>query len=178
VGLKSAYSTSILAWYTGVNYEIKPVKSGYRLALYYHLVHKATRVPKPVLPQSEEAIAALRRAFQRWHTGAYDFEPDSSSDSIAYILEHKYTTTNLTRGSKALKGSDAHLISHLQPTAADWGYMVCLAELSWAINGKAKLYSCWSALGTQSSEDCDCDETPPMDKVEKVEITVNNAVDL
>lgn len=37
-GLKSASETSILAWYSDVIHEVKPVTLGYRFALAYNLV--------------------------------------------------------------------------------------------------------------------------------------------
>ncbi|KAG6805401.1 hypothetical protein H0H93_004866, partial [Arthromyces matolae] len=35
----SLLSTALLAWYTDVVHEVKPLKSGYRLALSYNLIH-------------------------------------------------------------------------------------------------------------------------------------------
>ena len=38
----SLISTAVLAWYTDVKHEVKPVTSGYRLALTYNLIHVAS----------------------------------------------------------------------------------------------------------------------------------------
>lgn len=55
----SLHSTSVLAWYTDVVHEVKPVTLCYRLALSYNLVYASPGVPRPTLPDMDGAVAQL-----------------------------------------------------------------------------------------------------------------------
>uniref|UniRef100_A0A8H8CPT0 Prolyl 4-hydroxylase alpha subunit Fe(2+) 2OG dioxygenase domain-containing protein n=1 Tax=Psilocybe cubensis TaxID=181762 RepID=A0A8H8CPT0_PSICU len=47
----SLQSTTLVAWYTDVKHAIKPLTSGYRLALSYSLIHdQSSGLPYPILP--------------------------------------------------------------------------------------------------------------------------------
>ena len=59
-------NTSILAWYTDVVHEVKPVTSRYRLAHSYNLIHASRNVPEPTLPDTHESTGAPRRVVLKW----------------------------------------------------------------------------------------------------------------
>lgn len=129
----SMFTTSVLAWYTDVMHEVKPITSGYRLALSYNLIHTSPGIPRPTLPNMHTAVTYLREVLRKWSKGAYDANAEGETDMFAYILEHKYSNLNLRIG--ALKGQDAHLISHLRGVASDLGFVVCLANLEYTVTG-------------------------------------------
>ncbi|CAA7268307.1 unnamed protein product [Cyclocybe aegerita] len=132
----SLYSSALLAWYTDVKHEVKPVKSGYRLALSYNLIHTAPpEVPQPCLPDMSDSVYALRRVLRKWKDGRYQNMPEPPL--VAYLLDHQYSTANLQHGHKALKGADAHRVSFLRDIAKDLGFIVGLASLTYNVTGAA-----------------------------------------
>ena len=67
-GPSSWFATSVLSSYTGVTHEMRPIHSGYRLALSYNLIH-TSNTPRPALPDICGVVSALRRTFRSWHQG-------------------------------------------------------------------------------------------------------------
>lgn len=125
----SHLSTSVMAWYTDVTHEIKPITSGYRLALSYNLIH-TTNALRPVLPSSYDVVAKLRRILSSWKQNL-----DSTPEKLIYLLKHKYSKANL-RGS-ALKGEDAHAASLLESLADELRFHVGLAIVECHVSGQA-----------------------------------------
>ncbi|KAF6756353.1 hypothetical protein DFP72DRAFT_1066708 [Ephemerocybe angulata] len=126
--------TSILAWYTDVIHEVKPVTSGYRLALSYNLINDTqSSDPLPTVPSMDKATERLRSVLQKWREGGYSKEP--SVPFLAYMLSYMYSANDLARGVPALKGSDAHLVRYLLPVAEDLGFSVFLANLQRVVKG-------------------------------------------
>ncbi|KAJ7463716.1 hypothetical protein FB451DRAFT_961994, partial [Mycena latifolia] len=103
----SAASFSLLAWYADVKHEVKPVTSGFRLALSYKLIHIARNTLPPSIPDSNAAIAKLTTVLRNWEQNLYADEVSQ----VAYILDHEYSSKSLKRAS--LKGTDAHLVAVL-----------------------------------------------------------------
>jgi hypothetical protein len=62
----SAANTAVLAWYTDVLHEVKPVTSGYRLALSYNLIYPSSRLPLPIAPTYDGPCAELRQVLRKW----------------------------------------------------------------------------------------------------------------
>ncbi|KDQ15312.1 hypothetical protein BOTBODRAFT_187419 [Botryobasidium botryosum FD-172 SS1] len=123
----SLSSTSVMAWYTDVTHEIKPVTSGYRLALSYNLIH-TTSALRPSLPNVQGPLLQLRNALLTWKQAGYRGPP-----KIVYLLDHKYSLANL-RGS-ALKGTDAHLASLLDVLARELDFCLGLATVECHASG-------------------------------------------
>src|SRR5882757_7992640 len=67
----SEFTTSALAWYTDVTHEVKPVTSGYRLAISYNLIDPSPGISPPLLPEMHPAVSAVERIFRKWREGAY-----------------------------------------------------------------------------------------------------------
>ena len=136
---KSLLSTAVLAWYTDVKHEVKPIENGYRFALSYNLIHVASpNVPRPRLPDTSSSEALLAQVLRKWRAKKY--EKESQSDVIAYLLDHEYSAANLKDGLDCLKGVDAHRITLLGPIAEQLGFVVGLASLSHKVSGCADDY--------------------------------------
>ncbi|KAF5383237.1 hypothetical protein D9615_004868 [Tricholomella constricta] len=180
--------TSVLAWYTDVRHEVKPITSGYRLALSYNLIHAVPGVPRPTLPDMNTAVNRLRHVLRKWHKEAYGNE-EMDDNLVAYLLEHEYSVANLQAGAKILKGADAHLVANLRDVAEDLGYMVCLANLEYHVHGcadddygyrsygKRERYNRYGGYGN-SSDDDDDRGTPGMGEIMETNLTLQNLVDL
>ena len=133
---KSLLSTAVLAWYTDVKHEVKPIENGFRLALSYNLVHVAPpNVPRPCLPDTSSSEALLAQVLKKWRAKKY--EKGSQCDIIAYLLDHEYSAANLNEGLDCLKGVDAHRVTLLGPIAEQLGFVVGLASLSHKVSGCA-----------------------------------------
>ncbi|KAJ3735826.1 hypothetical protein DFJ43DRAFT_990458 [Lentinula guzmanii] len=95
----SLLSTAVMAWYTDVQHEVKPITSGYRLALSYNLIHVTPGLPPPILPNMHSSVASLRRVLEKWRAQKY---PDEQG-MVGHILTHQYSPAGLCMGFKALK---------------------------------------------------------------------------
>jgi hypothetical protein len=135
VSPSSEFTTSALAWYTDVIREVKPVTSGYRLAISYNLVNTLPGLPPPQLPDVHSAMSAVEGIFCKWSKGAYDGKPRSSG-TIKYLLDHQYSQTSLE--FTALKGKDATLISNIRKVAQNQGISLRLGLLECTIEGEAE----------------------------------------
>ncbi|KAG6835403.1 hypothetical protein H0H93_001817 [Arthromyces matolae] len=148
----SLVSTTLLAWYTGVVHEVKPVKSGYCLALSYDLIHTVPGIPKPVLPDVNEAVSQLRHVLRNWQKSAYKSEK-LPGDFVTYLLNHKYSEANLQQGQKSLKGTDAHLVTNVEASAQGLGYNLYLANLEYCVTEPERR---WRRIsGTPDDSDSD-----------------------
>ncbi|KIJ69261.1 hypothetical protein HYDPIDRAFT_81166 [Hydnomerulius pinastri MD-312] len=126
----SAFSTSLLARYTDVVHEVKPITSGYRLALSYNLIHTSRGVlPSP--PNIDSAISTVRKNFSRWAGDRY-YE---TGNMVIYLLSHQYSEANVKEGATALKGRDAHLIAQVRDVADETDVMLCLANIELYMTG-------------------------------------------
>jgi hypothetical protein len=127
----SEFTTSALAWYTDVTHQVKPVTSGYRLAISYNLVNTLPGLPPPLLPDVHSAVSTVEHVFRKWNEGAYDKAPET----IAYLLNHQYSSVSLQFA--ALKGKDATLVSSIRPVADNQGISLRLGLLEYKIAGDA-----------------------------------------
>ena len=66
---QSKFATALLAWFTDVTHDVKPVTSGYRLALSYNLIHTAPHATLPSVPAPDRSSAELRRVLENWKKG-------------------------------------------------------------------------------------------------------------
>jgi hypothetical protein len=175
----SLHATSILAWYTDVRHEVKPVTSGYRLALSYNLIHVAPpNVPRPSLPDTSSSAEMLRHILRKWQAKKYESESDQRL--MAYLLDHEYSTHDLEQGSISLKGADAQRVALLRPIAEDLGFMLGLASLEHNVSGCADDNGggYYNRGRWDDSEDEDEDETPGMLEVTEKSTKISGLVDL
>ena len=144
----SEFTTSALAWYTDVTHEVKPVTSGYRLAISYNLVNTSPGIPPPHLPNIHSAVLAVEKIFKKWKKGGCN-EPKFSGN-IAYLLDHEYSDASLEFA--ALKGKDATLVSSIRGVAEKQGISLRLGLLECQAEEKANKYGShcrWSSMGMQ-----------------------------
>lgn len=120
--LTSDLQTSVMAWYTDITHEVKPITSGYRLALSYNLIHTTTSL-RPALPGDDSIMSPLRNALLAWKADAGAESPDK----ILYLLKHKYSQASLN--GNALKGSDAQHAALLDPLCKELGFCLGLASV-------------------------------------------------
>jgi hypothetical protein len=176
----SHFSTSILSWYTDVKHEVKPITSGYRLALSYNLIHTSPGVPLPILPDTSSALLVLRIFLRKWQKGMYERDPQM----IAYLLDHQHSAANLQVGIKALKGKDLHQITNLKSVAEELGYMVCLGTLTYHVIGDAdEGYGYghrggWKRGRYYDYDDDDENEDATMGEIHEKSLSIKNLVDL
>ena len=120
----SQLNTSVLAWYADVLHEVKPITSGFRLALSYNLIQPdQITIPLPIPDNS--IVAKLKRIFGSWSEGIFD----GPLLTICYKLEHKYSQSNLSHGFACLKGVDAHKVARVREAAEGLGLGICLGQL-------------------------------------------------
>ncbi|KAF7353787.1 WW domain-containing protein [Mycena venus] len=129
----SSFSTSLVAWYHGVDCLIKPVESGRRLALSYRLVG-GDEGPRPSLPSMTEKLHELRRFFRKW-SDIQEYEPDAAPSIIAYPLLHEYRDNDLR--ADTLKLEDRHKVIHLKGLSDELGFQLGLATLDDHLIGTA-----------------------------------------
>lgn len=172
----SLTNTSVLAWYTDVEHEVKAITSGYRLALSFNLVH-TTNALRPTLGVST-LPSRLQHVLRSWK------QAEASGDAprkIIYLLSHKYSQAAL-RGS-ALKGVDAHLVSILDTIGAQHGIHLGLANLTCTQSGGANDYGERERDGwgrcyyDEDSEDMNDDDVS-MCEVDETRVDVENLVDM
>ncbi|KAJ7253358.1 hypothetical protein B0H12DRAFT_1323667 [Mycena haematopus] len=129
----SSFSTSLVAWYHGVDCLIKPVESGRRLALSYRLV-AGDEGPRPGLPSMTEKLHELRRFLRKW-SDIQEYEPDAAPSIIAYPLLHEYRDNDLR--ADTLKLEDRHKVIHLKGLCDELGFQLGLATLDDHLIGTA-----------------------------------------
>ncbi|GJE87369.1 2OG-Fe(II) oxygenase [Phanerochaete sordida] len=122
--------TVVLAWYTDVKHEIKPVTSGYRLALSYNLIH-TTQAPRPALALDPTISTRLSTVLATWQGAKGRRAPQK----ILYFLNHSYSHANFHAG--ALKGADAQKAAILASLAPQHEFALGLANVSCRLAGAA-----------------------------------------
>lgn len=111
----SRSSLTFVAFYADTRHEIRPAKSGYRVALTYNLLlsgetsgQHVTRVSTAMKEVVEGVTTYLNDHFiepseaPSWRR---DLEPSDPPDRLVYLLDHEYTERGLSWGR--LKGEDA-----------------------------------------------------------------------
>lgn len=134
----SLYMTTALAWYTDVVHEVKPVMSGFRLALSFNLIRNST-VSVPKAPSLDGPMLELERVLSAWRRADTDgTDPATGEDSpqkLAYILDHKYSQANLSFDK--LKGRDRSLVQNVKEACEQLGFQLALGSLDYYQCGAA-----------------------------------------
>ncbi|KAL1736100.1 hypothetical protein EV714DRAFT_266946 [Schizophyllum commune] len=173
----SDLKTTVLSWYTDVTHSIKPITSGYRLALAYNVYH-TTNTLRPSLPDTHTAVEALRHVLLSWKQTT---NPDAPR-KIIYLLDHKYSQANM-KGC-ALKGLDAHKLAILQLLAKQHDFRLGLASLETSLSGYADDNGCsygrsrYGRYGYYEDSEEDDDEDVDFAEVEETETKITNLIDL
>ena len=173
----SEFTTSALAWYTDVTHEVKPVTSGYRLAIAYNLVNASPGLPPPHLLDMHSAVTAVQKIFHKWKNGGY--RGRGLSKTIAYLLDHQYSDASLE--STALKGRDATLVSNLRGVAEREGICLRLGLLQCEVMGEADPCGEYEDPYDEYEDSDDEDErgrAPKMEMVHETEYSIQGLYDL
>ena len=167
----SSLKTTVLSWYTDVMHEIKPITSGYRLALMYNLVH-TTSALRPSLGETDGVVGRFKHILKSWKQAK-----DGVPTKLIYLLNHKYSQANL-RGS-ALKGHDAQKLAILDLVGKQYGFHLGLANVCCTLSGYADdngggwgRHGCGRRGWGYDDDDVDSAE------VEGREMTIENLVNL
>ncbi|KAF8656953.1 hypothetical protein AX16_002308 [Volvariella volvacea WC 439] len=131
----SGIYTSVLAWYIDVFHSVEPITSGYRLALSYNLIHTAPNSPPPSLPSIPAPLVKLTEILTAWRRGLYG--KTYTSDEVAYLLEHQYSSMELSRGAVGLKGQDSYMVSNISEMADTCGFDIYFANIDYHVVGTA-----------------------------------------
>ncbi|KAB5589566.1 Extracellular metalloprotease [Ceratobasidium theobromae] len=132
-GPASVFQTTVIAWYTDIMHEVKPITSGYRLALAYNLIRSSSdpSIPPLTAPLHDPCAVELKNALSTWVTALKDGK--DAPTKLGWLLEHQYSRMNM-RGS-ALKGPDRHLARRLGPIANELGLELGLAIITLQLDG-------------------------------------------
>ncbi|MDP1797603.1 MAG: 2OG-Fe(II) oxygenase [Planctomycetaceae bacterium] len=137
-GPESRFQTQFAAFYADCEHEIRPVTSGYRLALVYNLtLEKSKRTI--TAPTNGEQIAEVTRLFCKWsgqRPAAVDKNNESVPSKLAVLLEHQYSQAGLT--CDALKGIDRAQADVLFAAAREAGCDASLALVTYWESGSAE----------------------------------------
>lgn len=109
--------------------QVKPVTSGYRVALTFNLVHRGPS-GIPNLKSGNVQHEILKNVLSKWRLNR-----DSLQDHLVYMLKHEYTDANLTLSH--LKSQDYHQASALANAAREVGYEMFLCNIERRISGSA-----------------------------------------
>ncbi|HWE03486.1 MAG TPA: 2OG-Fe(II) oxygenase [Tepidisphaeraceae bacterium] len=135
---QSRFHAQFAAFYADCEHEIRPVKSGFRLALVYNLTLAASK-RKIAAPTSGGHISAIAHILQQWKDDSPQTkarEEKSVPSKLAILLDHEYTEAGLT--SDALKGVDRAKADALFEAARVAGCDASLALVTYWETGSAE----------------------------------------
>ncbi|MEO5726313.1 MAG: 2OG-Fe(II) oxygenase, partial [Byssovorax sp.] len=118
---------SLLAFYADCHHEVKPVESGYRITLTYHLTFRGApggRAPLP-LSAAERLTASIKAYFAIPVARPYSISAPDRPDRLIYLLDHEYTQKSLRWGH--LKDADQRRTDALREVAEHLDCEVFLA---------------------------------------------------
>ncbi len=118
-----------IGFYADCHHEVKPVKTGYRVALTYNLVLEGVEGGADAIVTNTDTATALAQALRDYFDRAADNDETSnrlpSPPLWLYLLDHEYTPKGLSW--KQLKNSDQTRARLLQTAAGEAGLTIHLA---------------------------------------------------
>ena len=130
---------SLLAFYADCRHEVKPVTSGYRVTLTYHLLYRGTAKDRAPLPVSavDRLTSSIKAYFSTPIAVPYATAAPQRPDRLIYLLDHEYTQKSL--GWAHLKNADRLRVGALRQVAErlDCEVSLALADVheSWSCEG-------------------------------------------
>ena len=121
----SPSETSAVAFFADQVHEVRPVRSGYRVALTYNLLVTDQPDPAPVEDEVGQAAQLLRRYFATPVSARWSGDTTEPPLRYAYLLDHQYTQRGL--GWSRLKGDDLERAGVLRAAAERLGCEAMLA---------------------------------------------------
>lgn len=187
----NVFQTTILSWFTEVTQEIKPITSGFRLALSYSIGNSDTTAPQPTLSTNQRELQQLREVFNSWKNFAAKKSP--APEKISFLLANKYTEQDLRKGLSCLRGTDAHKVSTVDLLTKQLGFSTSLVNLVYSLDGIADISGCqygrrrnrgygyydmYDIYGDDDDDDSDYENSMPFEKVKEREVSVELMVDM
>jgi hypothetical protein len=159
-------NTAVLAWYTGVLHVMKPVTSGYRLALSYNVIHTLPDMPLPMVSKyADGPCAKLRRVLCNWKEKS---KRPRSPDYITYLLTHQYSEVDFRRGASLLKGADSQRMAFVCAATEGLDFKILLANAKYCVSKSVEGDYGW----------CHRYYNSDTDEGEYISISISNVVDL
>ncbi len=168
---KSLATTSVVAWYTGVEHQVAHITSGFRLALSFNLVH-TTKSLRPTFSIALQRSPAerLQQIFLQWKR-----KHAEHPSKLIYLLSGKYSKDALCRS--ALQGADANDVALLDGIGKPHGFHLGLASLTCTETGSGGVYGRKQPPGWDDDSDCD-DGDLDMERVNETDVTIEHLTDL
>ncbi|KAI0144626.1 hypothetical protein GGR57DRAFT_517770 [Xylariaceae sp. FL1272] len=117
---QNPYDTSVLAWFSDIAYEIKPITQGLRLTLVYHLLLSENSINSALVPTEQTLklnhLMAETRTLQEF------------PQKKIYLLAHTYPNDCL--GQAHLKGRDRNVCQALRQACFKNGYHLFLCNIA------------------------------------------------
>jgi hypothetical protein len=138
-GTQRGTALSLLAFYSDCRHEVQPVRSGHRIVLTYHLLHR--RAAKRGEPLRAPAIEGLARSVETYFStpvaDRWSKRPPAPPERLVYILDHEYTQKSLAW--ERFKGADRKRARALRTVAKrfDCELYLALADVheNWTCDG-------------------------------------------
>lgn len=133
------FGYSYLAWYADMNHSVSKVESGHRLVLTYNLIRQASESSQTasVLDDHKQN---LDKVLALWRTEYLEIgsRSDKSYEKLVYILEHEYSTANISLDN--LKGKDQLRARNLLEACQDQGFCLYFAHFEYSLSGSVDEY--------------------------------------
>lgn len=146
------------AWYSDVTHEVKPIKSGYRLALVYNLVQTMTGTTS-ASSFPLQAKDALGDILHSWDLGVKR-DVTMASDTLIYRLDHQYSNASISFDT--LKGQDRIKAKYLKEFCAANNICLYLASMQRTKEGGCEDEDYYpyryNRYGCDEEDECDEDE--------------------
>jgi hypothetical protein len=152
---------SILAFYADCHHEVKPVDTGYRVTLTYHLLHHRADGDgaSPRVPDIERLAASVEAYFSTPVAGRYSTSAPTRPDRLIYLLDHEYTEKSL--GWSHLKNADRLRVAALREVVQrlDCNAYLALADVheNWSCEGDDDWNRGYGRRGRHYRDDSDED---------------------
>ncbi len=127
-GSESAFNLHVAAFYADCEHEIRPLKTGYRIALVYNITLKRSKKTIKA-PQYNTQVSEIAKLLQNCQT-------TDDPIKLAVILDHEYTKTGLE--PDLLKGTDRAKVQALFAAAQEAGWKAYLSLLTLHESGDAE----------------------------------------
>ncbi len=143
-GAEGRFAMQYAAFYADCEHEVRPVTSGFRLALVYNLTLAKSKQAISA-PTSREPVEAVARLLEEWRPQKKKTKKSVTATSpeevrpltkLAVVLDHKYSPAGLTRDT--LKGIDRARADVLFAAAGQTGYNASLALVTKWVSGSAE----------------------------------------
>lgn len=116
---ESAFRTSIISWYADVDHDVKPITSGYRLALSFSLTGP-TGLPRPTLSGFSHTLASVRRVLMSWR------QSDKAPKKLVYLLDQEYSSDDFD--TEDFERTDGYRIATLNSLARQCRFKIYFSK--------------------------------------------------